>query len=61
MKSSIRARLEVWSGTLIIIAACIIMRHSTPGPPRTIVFIGALLAALYLIVVSIGHAKRNDV
>jgi hypothetical protein len=52
--------MEVWSGTLIIIAACIILRQTTPGPPRTVVFIGAILAALYLIVVSIGHAKRKD-
>jgi hypothetical protein len=60
VKSSIRVRLEVWSGTLIVIAACIIMRFSIPGVMRTLAFVAAILTALWLIVLSIGHARRSD-
>jgi hypothetical protein len=60
MKSSIRARLGVWGGTLIIITACIIMRSMAPGALRTVVFIGAILVALYLIILSFAQSKRSD-
>jgi len=60
MKSSIHARLEVWGGTLIIVGACIVMRYSNPGVVRTVVFTASVLVALYLIILSLAHAKRND-
>jgi hypothetical protein len=60
MKSPIRTRLEVWGGTFIIAAACIIMRYSNPGIVRTVVFTASVLVALYLIILSLAHAKRSD-
>ena len=60
MKSPIRARLEVWGGTLIIIAACIIMRYSNPGALRTVVFAASIVLAFCLIILSLARAKRSD-
>jgi len=57
---SLLARLEVWGATLIVISACIVMRYTVPGVLRTMVFIASILVALYLIILSFGHAKGSD-
>ena len=55
-----KARLEVWAATLIVVSACIVMKLSSPGVPRTVVFVASILVALWLIIVSIGHTKRTE-